>query len=147
LFISIFVFFSFIDVGWAFSERKELRLGRGQTKIRIVYGEKGRFFVDTYLIEADGWQERIDQKAFDDQRSAKGYFSRATKNYSDSSPENAITPRRNRAVTLVWDVTNQWNAEWEARFTEWVRQNLDENFYVKYQIPTDCADVAFSIRW
>lgn len=50
----------------------------------------------------------------------------------------------------VWEVTNQWDASWEARYQDWVAREWDSDFFLK-QNPmqgsvVDCADVVYTMR-
>jgi hypothetical protein len=48
----------------------------------------------------------------------------------------------------VWSVgTNRWTAEEEQRFANWVEENITEDFFIRYRTPTDCADLAYAVRW
>jgi hypothetical protein len=48
----------------------------------------------------------------------------------------------------VWKVgDHKWTVEEEYRFGKWVDENITEDFFLRYKIPTDCADVLYSIRW
>src|SRR3990172_6708978 len=48
----------------------------------------------------------------------------------------------------VWAVgERRWTVEEEQRFGEWVEANVTEDFFIRYKIPVDCADVPYAIRW
>jgi hypothetical protein len=48
----------------------------------------------------------------------------------------------------VWTVGDrQWSIEEEHQFGRWVEENITEDFFIRYKIPTDCADVVYGIRW
>ena len=48
----------------------------------------------------------------------------------------------------VWEVGDRrWTAEEEHRFGKWVSENVGEDFFIRYKIPTDCADVVYGLRW
>ncbi len=48
----------------------------------------------------------------------------------------------------VWKVgERRWTAEEESYFARWVEENLTEDFFIRYKIPVDCADVPYAIRW
>ncbi len=48
----------------------------------------------------------------------------------------------------VWQVGDRrWTVEEERRFEKWVDETITEDFFIRYQIPTDCADVVYAIRW
>ncbi len=47
----------------------------------------------------------------------------------------------------IWSVRHEWNSEWEAKYATWVEKSFDDEFFVRYKISTDCADVAIGLRW
>ncbi len=48
----------------------------------------------------------------------------------------------------VWKVEERrWTAEEESNFARWVEENLTEDFFIRYKIPVDCADVPYAVRW
>ena len=48
----------------------------------------------------------------------------------------------------IWEVGDRrWTVEEERRFGKWVEENITEDFFIRYLIPTDCADVVYAIRW
>lgn len=49
----------------------------------------------------------------------------------------------------IWETKNQWNDQWEARFSSWVKQSYGKHFFTKgkYEgIAHDCADSAYFAR-
>ncbi len=48
----------------------------------------------------------------------------------------------------VWEVGDRrWTVEEEHRFGKWVEKNITEDFFIRYKIPVDCADVPYAVRW
>jgi hypothetical protein len=48
----------------------------------------------------------------------------------------------------VWEVGGRrWTGEEEERYARWVEENVGEDFFFRYRIPADCADVVYGIRW
>ncbi len=48
----------------------------------------------------------------------------------------------------VWRVGDRrWTIEEEIKFAKWVEENIDEDFFLRYKIPVDCADVPYAVRW
>lgn len=47
----------------------------------------------------------------------------------------------------VWVAQNQWDQNWEKRYSEWVASSVTPQFFVQNNIATDCADAAISLRW
>jgi hypothetical protein len=54
----------------------------------------------------------------------------------------------NESADQVWEVEDRrWTLEEEHRFEKWVDEMVTEDFFIRYKIPTDCADAAYAIRW
>jgi len=48
----------------------------------------------------------------------------------------------------AWGVGDRrWTVEEEVRYGEWVEENITEDFFIRYKIPVDCADVPYAVRW
>jgi hypothetical protein len=48
----------------------------------------------------------------------------------------------------VWTVSDRrWMVEEEHKFGKWVEENVTEDFFIRYKIPVDCADVPYALRW
>src|SRR4030043_2286059 len=55
---------------------------------------------------------------------------------------------RNESSDQVWQVGDRrWTVEEEHRFEKWVDETMTEDFFIRYKIPTDCADAVYAIRW
>ena len=54
----------------------------------------------------------------------------------------------NESHDQVWEVGDRrWTVEEEHRFEKWVDETITEDFFIRYRIPTDCADAVYAIRW
>jgi hypothetical protein len=48
----------------------------------------------------------------------------------------------------AWKVDDhRWTVEEEYQFGKWVEKNITEDFFIRYKIPIDCADVPYAVRW
>ena len=48
----------------------------------------------------------------------------------------------------IWDVGDRrWTVEEEHRFEKWVDETMTEDFFIRTNIRTDCADAVYAIRW
>jgi hypothetical protein len=48
----------------------------------------------------------------------------------------------------AWNVgSRRWTVEEEVRYGEWVEENITEDFFIRYKISIDCADVPYAVRW
>jgi len=63
-----------------------------------------------------------------------------------STPSSGETVKE--SPSQVWQVGDrQWTVEEEENYGKWVETNLTEDFFIRYKIPIDCADVPYAIRW
>ena len=48
----------------------------------------------------------------------------------------------------IWKVGDRrWTVEEEIQYGKWVEENINEDFFIRYKIPIDCADVPYAVRW
>lgn len=55
------------------------------------------------------------------------------------------------AKAAVWETTQTWDAEWEARYQDWVSREWDKNFFLRSGslmegASVDCADAVYTMR-
>ena len=63
----------------------------------------------------------------------------ATPSFSQSVKESPLQ---------IWKVGDRrWTVEEERRYGKWVEENITEDFFIRYKIPIDCADVPYAVRW
>ena len=51
------------------------------------------------------------------------------------------------AAEVIWQSKNTWNESWEEKFGQWISSSVDDDFFLKNNIETDCADVMVGLRW
>jgi len=61
--------------------------------------------------------------------------------------EAAPEAKPSRDDGSVWTARNEWNADWELKYSQWVADNIDADFFVRIRMETDCADVPYLVRW
>ena len=48
----------------------------------------------------------------------------------------------------VWKVgQNRWTVQEEYNYGKWIEKNVPEDFFIRHEIPVDCADVPYALRW
>lgn len=55
------------------------------------------------------------------------------------------------SLASVWSSENQWNAEWENKYSSWVENHWTKDIFMQkdslvYGIETDCADATYTMR-
>ncbi len=48
---------------------------------------------------------------------------------------------------VVWPTKNNWSWDWELKYADWFKAEVNVNFFEKYNVLVDCADVAYALRW
>ena len=70
------------------------------------------------------------------------------KSNSGSGRWGTISNGAKESPLQVWKVGDRcWTVEEEHRFGKWVDANITEDFFIRYRIPVDCADVRYATRW
>ncbi|HVJ63829.1 MAG TPA: hypothetical protein VM901_01095 [Bdellovibrionota bacterium] len=122
-----------------------------QNAFAILHLSEGVLTLDEFRIARDGWQDRERTQNFESYEQAQKYLH--TKYTRSNAPAVAaqsrplIAPPMDAAAEPLWKATREWDSHWELEFSKWIVANVDENFFVKHQIATDCADVAYVLRW
>jgi hypothetical protein len=64
------------------------------------------------------------------------------------SPITSFGQNINESSLQLWSVGDrQWNIEEEKKYAKWVEENITEDFFIRYKIPVDCADLPYAVRW
>lgn len=140
---------SFISCAAGAEELLRWRESPNQLEFATLYSEGDRHFVDYYVKKSGKYQDRVDQKIFSSELQAQNYFESVTQNFSsrplDLNPKELAV--LNETTEIIWPSLNEWSMEWENRFSEWLETQVDADFFVRYNVAVDCADVAIGFRW
>lgn len=118
----------------------------GQTHFTEVYENQGVWQVDHFQVERNKLQDLVISRSFLHESQARHFATEIlSRNEGQRVPEQVSTEDVNAAP--LWTVTQSWNRDWENKYAVWVEQNLTLDFFVKYDIATDCADVVYALRW
>lgn len=155
------VFTIFISITAYASQNDEAVYVNSQENSFIVYRfESGQYVVEKYLqAQPNGFQDLNWQKRFTLELSAQNFLNKNLNGYAkknitvvDLLQKNNIETFREDYLTevkdqVLWQHTQEWSWDWEIKYGEWVTQNITIDFFQKYNIPTDCADLAYIARW
>lgn len=122
----------------------EIYRGDRENVFEFVYGDGGAYFHDRIAIRQDGWPRLVKRERVPSVPAAKRAFANRRR-ILKLKTENV--PLRNKNGVTLWPITNQWNWDWELRYTEWVKQTMSATWWRENNISTDCADVVLSARW
>ncbi|WP_374078991.1 hypothetical protein [Bdellovibrio bacteriovorus] len=110
----------------------------------VVRSEESRWVVEVVHPSSDGWPEVTSRKTFATKEQAQN---QAQLFKSQGAVMSSLTFEPLMASGNLWPTKAAWSAEWEQRYAKWIETEVDSEFFVRYNIATDCADVAYSLRW
>lgn len=114
--------------------------GARENSYTFEYAEDGAWWRDQVSIDKNGWPILNSHNRIQKSQRTQGLQA------LQKLPTDNVPLRNKNGVTL-WPITNQWNWDWELRFTEWVKTELNSTWWKSNGISTDCADVVLSARW
>lgn len=114
----------------------------------VLHVEGNKWFVDHFAAKEGQLQDLVSQKYFTTFTDAKEYADSIKPNIEIISQgiagqTSSITEQKNK---VIWKVENEWSLDWEKKYGAWVTENIDSEFFKKFNIATDCADVAYATR-
>ena len=63
-------------------------------------------------------------------------------------PTYAFCNDAHESDSQVWKVgQRQWTIQDEYNYGKWVEENITDDFFIRHEIPVDCADVPYAARW
>jgi len=119
--------------------------------ISILYLNNHTWVYERFLIETNKLQEKLVRRTFETKKQALDFI-KPQNNLLNSQNKFFNSNNINRVSTensnqKVWQDTNEWSSAWEKKYSQWFKDNVTKDFFVKYEIATDCADAAIAFRW
>ncbi|MGZ3773451.1 MAG: hypothetical protein ACXVCY_14850 [Pseudobdellovibrionaceae bacterium] len=112
----------------------------------IVHSEESRWVVELIHTGLDGWPEVKSRQSFATITEADAQAKKIEmQNKSNSLNVNPLNPQM--AAANLWTTKEVWSKEWERRYARWIEEEVDADFFARNKVATDCADVAYSLRW
>ena len=118
-------------------------------KVVVNYYENNRWVLEEFLVEENRLQELAFRKTFSKRYLLEQYkYSRYELNTQKVFEDEDISTVTDEVESeRIWDVRNQWSEAWMQKYSDWIRDEFNKDFYLKYNIKTDCADVIYSTHW
>lgn len=143
-FIALFLSFSLKAQTWQYNANQ------GKQFLLVGYQEENGHYLDLFVIPKGQLQTRLEHHFFATEESRDLYFKKHFSNFKLSTQKNkeelVLVETEEKNVSL-WPVKNNWDLEWEKKYSSWVKDNLTKDFFKKHNLKTDCADVAMALRW
>lgn len=112
--------------------------------------QDGKILIETFRKGSDGWQDLVERRQFLSETSAQRYLRQSRLRLAtEGTPEGheLTSPALMKANNVLWTATSSWNLDWEDKFSQWISNEVDAQFFKKHNLATDCADVLYSLRW
>jgi hypothetical protein len=114
----------------------------------VSYSEEGKWILDHIVVRPGELQEKISSKVFNTEIRLKSYkASKYGQQLRTKSRANKARYVTTESSQKIWEVKNSWDQNWEKKFSQWLESEFNKDFFTKYNLETDCADVAFALRW
>lgn len=114
----------------------------------FFYNEDKKFILESISLDHDGWPQLDRRSVFDHEIQARIALTEAAQGKIRARRlPTAGQVLRGRPGQSLWRVTNTWSWEWEMKYSEWVKTELDKYWWLRHGLATDCADVAYSAKW
>lgn len=96
------------------------------------------------------YQDLLSTKNFSSKNEAQSYIQNYYPEYKKikSLPSwpvsTAFSDKRN---SNLWPARNQWSESWEWEYAQWLKREIQDDFFMRTNIATDCADALIGYRW
>lgn len=122
----------------------------GSTRHYVSLDTDDGIFVKHYIQNKGDYQDLLSKESFKSIKEAKAFIKKTYPQYKFTKIllswpiDTSASDKKNNNL---WVATNQWNDNWEREYARWLQSEITADFYMKYNIPTDCADALIGYRW
>lgn len=124
---------------------------QGEKSFVVLYAENQLWHLEEILQHADGWQDVVSRRYYRTYQEALASQRKLQGRYSRLQAVNPLAHEISGELVLkggsIWPTTQTWSWEWEQKYAQWLLTSMNSDFFKKYGVATDCADVAYAARW
>lgn len=148
-FLLCFIFFVFAHNSFA-HETWVKNYDHSRHFVTIDDDDDGFIHVKLFYQTRGDYQDKIVSYPFKNLKEARSFIKKkypdftAIKTLTSWSVDTTVDSKKNKNI---WVATNSWSDEWEKRYANWLKSEVTEDFYMRYNFPTDCADALIGFRW
>lgn len=128
-----------------------------RTYFILTFKESAKWTTQVFESIDGDLEDRIFQKTSSSKANAlflhSEYFKKWSSANKSSESVSLISPAPQAQASApasaetLWPITQNWDWQWELQFSDWIKKSVDRFFFIKYNLPTDCADVIIGLRW
>lgn len=154
-FINLFTFLLSLSANAQFDNLQDLVYSNANRSVFVILkSENDVFFIDKYSVKPGSrFQNLFSSKKYSSYKLAVQDLETSVKSQNlkvlppDENLESSSNFITEAPDKVLWTHKNNWSFEWEKIYTDWVTKNITTDFMVRYNIPSDCADLAYISRW
>ena len=116
-----------------------------------AYHEDGVWVLNLYQQEYGQYQEIVQSHSFSDFGELENF--RKTQ-YPALRPIDVLghwpiihIDSHKKQNEYLWQVKEDWSEQWESRYSRWIQDEVQADFFNRNGLATDCADVLVGLRW
>jgi hypothetical protein len=109
--------------------------------------ENEKYILSKIRVPKDRLQEVLETHSFSSYQDAVKFLGLKKGIFSVQEKDLQFSKLQTEVPGVLWPTLNEWSWDWEIKYSEWIKENFNEDFFIKYNLRTDCADVAISLRW
>ena len=126
------------------------RGAEGQTI--LTFKQNGKTVYERIGTGGDGWPELEERRYYN----APEETSSKLQGLTPIEPDKVPYPQFNHELrgsmsgssgNTLWEVKNEWNWDWELKYSKWITENLTPDFFTRARVATACSDIAYDLRW
>jgi hypothetical protein len=114
----------------------------------LIYSQEGLWYFHQFQNLPQSFQRSLRRQGFGNFEQLKSAIHLEKWQEVNASALLQVNPLQTEVLNQnVWLATESWSEAWELSYADWIKTHLTTDFFTRYQIATDCADVAFALRW
>ena len=124
------LFFIFFIINHLHAETLTFNTDEGH-RFYEIYSNEEQWLVDEFLAKPNELQDFVKRKTFAFEFEAHQYVQAQKKNLNLTKARINLVTQEPRP-TILWVATENWNQDWENKYSQWIDANFDRDFFIKY---------------
>ena len=103
-----------------------------------------------YTQSKGDYQDLVEAKKFNTLDEARAFIDKKFKDYRKVQglefwPVQQVLDEK--ANSQIWPTIRDWSPLWEDAYAAWLGREITSDFFIRHNIPVDCADAGIGMRW
>ncbi|MEQ1664234.1 MAG: hypothetical protein ABL927_02540 [Bdellovibrionales bacterium] len=138
------------------AENEEFWVNPAQSgEFYFSYYQENKYIVDRFSLDSYGIQRKQSHNVFEIESAKNSFLNKHSLVKTTASDlfanlfrdSSSLKVNYNTIGKVIWQSEEAWSIDWEKKYTDWIVNNFNVNFFEETNIAVDCADVAYALRW